>query len=147
MIPIRKLACIRSRLTEFGHAECAQYPGDGRKLFSLAVSQAQRYEFFLRMILGRYEETSTDFMGAVMQEQHYISGLKGSGPHELASEELVLLNKMDDMSPYIQPIPSPFTFRQDTARSHREIPRGLLSTDALREEASHELHLGGLAQP
>jgi hypothetical protein len=97
----KPIISIHSRLAEFGAAECEHYPGDGRNFFSLAVSQVQRYEFFLRMILQRYGETCTEFMSAVMHLRNK-GGQQGPGPYEPAAEDLALLNKIDNLSPWIQ---------------------------------------------
>jgi hypothetical protein len=77
------------------------YPGDGRNLFSLAVSQVQRYEFFLRMILRRYDENCTEFMGAVMAHRA-IAAKPETGPYEPSADEAAVLNTIDNLSPYIQ---------------------------------------------
>ena len=93
---------ICSRVLEFGITEEGHYPDDGRNLFSLAVSQVQRYEFFLRMILQRYDETSTAFMGVVVRQQNMARQHAGPHAHALTDDEAALLNRMSSLSPYIQ---------------------------------------------
>jgi hypothetical protein len=45
----------RTRLGRFGTRELENYPGEGQRLFRAALSQVERYEHFLRLILRRYK--------------------------------------------------------------------------------------------
>jgi hypothetical protein len=96
----KPLIYIHSRVMEFGLAEEQYYPDDGRSLFSLALSQVQRYEFFLRMILQRHEQTITEFMGAVLRQQNMAR--QHAGARELTDAETALVNRINNLSPHIQ---------------------------------------------
>jgi hypothetical protein len=61
----------RSKLGQFGTSELENYPPEGKRLFGAAISQVERYEHFLRLILRRYDTSSAEFMVLITrQHQH-----------------------------------------------------------------------------
>jgi len=85
---------------EFARTEEQHYQGAELNSFTLALSQVQRYEFFLRTILHRYDRTATLFTGAITRRQN-LAKQREAG-HDVTLLEAELLRQIENLSPYIQ---------------------------------------------
>ena len=84
-------------LNRFVQTEREIYPGQGNNRFAFALEQPARYERFVRIIVGRYRETSA----AVLASQNEIAREFASNfgePGRVRPDQLELLERQESIN-------------------------------------------------